>query len=164
MADISPFSHQFREAMAHLCAAVSIVTSNGRAGKVGITVSSVCSVTDTPPTLLFCVNQNSPLHDIIQQNGKVCINVLNPQHEELAKHFAGMLDSTMAERFKWDIWQESDNRQPVLKQAVSALQGEIIDCRTIGTHSVFFVELTDIQVKTDDALVYFARQFKPLPL
>lgn len=164
MADISPFSHQFREAMAHLCAAVSIVTSNGCAGKVGITISSVCSVTDTPPTLLFCVNQSSTLHDIIKQNGKVCINVLNPQHEALAKHFAGMLDSTMDERFEWDIWQESDSRQPILKDAVSALQGYIIDSHSVGTHSVFFVKLTDIQVKTGDALVYFARQFKTLSL
>lgn len=164
MAEISLFTQQFREAMAHLCAAVSIVTSNGKAGKVGITVSSVCSVTDTPPTLLFCVNQNSTLHDVIQQNGKVCINVLHPKQEELAKHFAGMMDSTMAERFEWDIWCESDCQQMRLKEAISALQGDIIDSYTVGTHSVFFVKLTDIQVKTGDALVYFARQFKHVVL
>ncbi|HDL3166296.1 TPA: flavin reductase, partial [Mannheimia haemolytica] len=64
-------SLKFREAMAHLSSAVSIVTTNGVAGKAGLTVSSVCSVTDSPPTLLFCINKNSHVHDIIQQNGKV---------------------------------------------------------------------------------------------
>lgn len=46
-------SLQFREAMAHLSSAVSIITTNGIAGKVGLTVSSVSSVTDAPPTVLF---------------------------------------------------------------------------------------------------------------
>ncbi|VTR21029.1 4-hydroxyphenylacetic acid hydroxylase [Actinobacillus pleuropneumoniae] len=110
--EVPEFSQQFRNAMAHLSAAVSIVTTNGSAGKIGITVSSVCSVTDTPPTLLFCINQSSSVHDIIKQNGKVCINVLSHEQEEMAKHFACMMCSSMEERFAWDIWDEglTDNR------------------------------------------------------
>lgn len=151
---------QFREAMAHLSSAVSIVTSNGKAGKVGLTVSSVCSVTDTPPTLLFCINQSSDVHDIILQNGKVCINVLSHEQEEMAKHFACMLCSSMEERFGWDVWQEGFDGQAVLQGAISALQGEIVDTHSIGTHTLFLVELKHIDVSPNTSLVYFGRQFK----
>lgn len=153
------FSLQFRDAMAHLSAAVSIVTTNGDAGKAGLTVSSVSSVTDSPATLLFCVNQNSYVHEIIQQNGKVCINVLSHEQEDLAKHFAGILPSTMEERFEWDCW-DNVNEQPALRGAVSALQGDIVHSHSVGTHTIFLVELREIKVEPNPALVYFGRKFR----
>ncbi|AKO45328.1 4-hydroxyphenylacetate 3-monooxygenase, reductase component [[Haemophilus] ducreyi] len=158
------FSLQFRDAMAHLSAAVSIVTTNGIAGKIGLTVSSVCSVTDTPPTLLFCINKNSGVHDIIQENGKVCINVLNHQQEEMAKHFASMLPSTMEERFGWDMWDQGIDGLPILRDAISALQGDIIDTHSVGTHTIFMVQLKHIEVKPSNSLVYFGRQFKVITI
>lgn len=151
---------QFRNAMAHLVAAVSIVTSNGKAGKIGITVSSVTSVSDSPATLLFCVNKNSELHDVLIENGTVCVNVLAAEQEELAKHFAGMLGSTMAERFAMDIWQDEIK----LKNAVSNLSGKITATHSVGTHSIFIVALDEIKTNPKAALGYFARQFKSLDI
>lgn len=153
-------SLKFREAMAHLSSAVSIITTNGVAGKAGLTVSSVCSVTDSPPTLLFCINKNSHVHNIIQQNGKVCVNVLSHEQEDLAKHFAAILESTMEERFSWDIWNNGFNNQPVLRSAISALQGNIVDAHAVGTHTIFVVEVSHIDVEPNHSLVYFARQFR----
>ena len=40
---------RFRDAMASLSAAVNVVTTEGEAGRCGITATAVCSVTDTPP-------------------------------------------------------------------------------------------------------------------
>lgn len=158
--EIPKFSQQFRDAMAHLSAAVSIVTTNGDAGKIGLTVSSVCAVTDTPPTLLFCINQSSSVHNIIKQNGKVCINVLSHEQEEIAKHFACMLSSSMEERFSWDMWDEGFEGQPILRGSISSLQGDIIDTHSVGTHTIFMVELKHIDVVPNTSLVYFGRQFK----
>lgn len=44
----------FRDAMSCMGAAVNIITTDGPAGRAGFTASAVCSVTDTPPTLLVC--------------------------------------------------------------------------------------------------------------
>lgn len=49
----------FRDAMAHVGAAVNIITTDGPAGRAGFTASAVCSVTDTPPTLLVCLNRSA---------------------------------------------------------------------------------------------------------
>lgn len=157
---MSDFSQQFRDAMANLSAAVHVVTSNGSAGKVGLTVSSVCSVTDSPPTLLFCVNKSSDLHDVLIENRHVCVNILNHQQEDLAKHFACMCDSTMAQRFEWDIWDEGSHGLPLLRNAIANLQGEIIEAHPVGSHSIFIVQLSAIDLSPNHCLVYFDRQFK----
>ena len=43
----------YREAMARLGAAVNVITTDGPGGRAGFTASAVCSVTDSPPTLLI---------------------------------------------------------------------------------------------------------------
>ena len=52
----------FRNAMSLLTSAVSVVTTAGMADRHGFTASAVCSVTDTPPTLLVCMNKTSRSH------------------------------------------------------------------------------------------------------
>lgn len=80
----------FRDAMASLAAAVNIVTTAGHAGRCGITATAVCSVTDTPPSVMVCINANSAMNPVFQGNGRLCINVLNHEQELMARHFAGM--------------------------------------------------------------------------
>src|SRR5450830_239453 len=150
----------FRNAMAHLPAAVSVITTNGVAGRCGITASAVCSVTDAPPTILVCLNRSSAMHDIFKQNGHLCVNVLSDEQEQLAMHFSGATKVAMEERFSWDIWEQGPLQQPVLRGALVKLQGRIKEFKEVGSHSVMFVELSDIQVSEEkDSLIYFNRLF-----
>lgn len=163
MSELSQIQKDFRTAMAHLPAAVNIVTTAGPHGRVGITVSAVCSVTDAPPTVLVCVNQSSAAHDIFRKNGEICINVLSGEHEELARHFSGTTKVPMEERFGWDIWEEDAGNVPVLRDALIKIVGRISDTTSQGSHSVIFVQIDRIEVQEDrDSLVYFKRQFHRL--
>jgi flavin reductase (NADH) len=151
---------QFRQAMAHLCAAVNVITTAGALGRCGITASAVCSVTDTPPTLLICMNRSSAMHAIFEGNNNVCVNVLPGEHEMLAKHFAGQTEVPMEERFGWPIWDDGLAGVPVLRDALASIQGEIVQLKEIGSHSVMFVKASQIRVRNDgDGLVYFDRGF-----
>jgi flavin reductase (NADH) len=150
----------FRDAMAHLSAAVNIITTDGPHGRCGMTASAVCSVTDTPPTMLVCVNQSSASHAVFSGNGNVCINVLPGSHQELARHFAGMTNLPMSARFEQHAWLEGRLGMPVLTDALASLEGRIVDRKTVGSHSVMFVEVADIVVRNDgDGLIYFDRNF-----
>jgi flavin reductase len=71
----------FRNAMGLLGAAVNIITTDGAHGMHGFTASAVCSVTDSPPTLLVCLNRHSGSHLIYSGNRTIGINVLSSQHE-----------------------------------------------------------------------------------
>lgn len=82
------------------------------------------------------------------------------EHELLARHFAGMTQVPMEERFGWPIWDEGTRGVPVLRDALASLQGEIVDLKEVGSHSVMFVKTTRISVRSDgDGLIYFDRNF-----
>jgi flavin reductase (NADH) len=154
----------FRDAMANLPAAVNIVTTSGEAGRCGITATAVCSVTDTPPTLMVCINRNSAMNPVFERNGKMCINVLSHAQEEMARHFAGMTDVAMEQRFALDGWHEGALGQPVLHQALASLEGEICEIRSIGTHFVYLLEIRHISaVREGHGLIYFRRRFHITP-
>ena len=50
----------FVEAMSRAVSGVSIVTTDGQAGRFGQTVSAMSSVSADPPLLLVCINRKSP--------------------------------------------------------------------------------------------------------
>ncbi|MEX9253219.1 4-hydroxyphenylacetate 3-monooxygenase reductase subunit [Pseudenterobacter timonensis] len=153
----------FRDAMAHLSAAVNIVTTDGEAGCCGITATAVCSVTDTPPSVMVCINANSAMNPVFQGNGRLCINVLNHEQELMARHFAGMTGMAMEERFALSCWSRGPLGQPQLKGSLASLEGEISQVQTIGTHLVYLVEIKDITLNQEGhGLIYFKRRFHPV--
>ncbi|EHC5817244.1 4-hydroxyphenylacetate 3-monooxygenase reductase subunit [Escherichia coli] len=156
---------RFRDAMACLSAAVNIITTEGDAGQCGITATAVCSVTDTPPSLMVCINANSAMNPVFQGNGKLCVNVLNHEQELMARHFAGMTGMAMEERFSLSCWQKGPLAQPVLKGSLASLEGEIRDVQAIGTHLVYLVEIKNIILSAEGhGLIYFKRRFHPVML
>ncbi|ENA28299.1 MULTISPECIES: 4-hydroxyphenylacetate 3-monooxygenase, reductase component [Pseudomonas] len=163
MTQLSPTQQAFRNAMASLSAAVNVLTTNGPGGRCGITATAVCSVTDTPPTVMVCINRNSAMNGVFKQNGRLCVNVLAGEHEEVARHFAGMTGIDMDERFKRHAWKEGREGVPILDDALASLQGRITDTQEVGTHSVLLVELDEICTRERcDSLVYFSRNFHRL--
>ncbi|MDB1125620.1 4-hydroxyphenylacetate 3-monooxygenase, reductase component [Vibrio algarum] len=151
----------FRDAMANLAAAVNIVTTGGEAGTVGITATAVCSITDTPATIMVCVNKNSASNEIIKNNKNLCINVCASEQQQMSLDFAGMTELTMEERFANPAWTKNEAGVPVLSDCLASIEGHISEISEMGTHTVFFVKIDNIAVnKGKDALVYFAREFK----
>ncbi|OTA20343.1 4-hydroxyphenylacetate 3-monooxygenase, reductase component [Xenorhabdus beddingii] len=151
---------RFRDAMASLSAAVNIITTDGPAGRCGMTATAVCSVTDTPPTLMVCMNRNSAMNPVFQQNSRLCVNILNHEQELMARHFAGMTSVSMEERFNWDIWDIGMLGQPQLQGTLANLEGRIEQVQEVGTHYVYLVEIKQIIVREQGhGLIYFKRGF-----
>ena len=89
----------FIQAMRAVAHSVTVVTTNGAAGRHGATVSAFCSVSADPPTVLVCLNANSRIGDLVKENGAFTVNVLPEGSEAIAKRFAGMDDGKLADRF-----------------------------------------------------------------
>lgn len=151
----------FRDAMSRLGAAVNIVTTDGPGGKCGFTASAVCSVTDTPPTLLVCMNRASEQHEVFRSNMVLCVNVLAMHQHDLSSKFAGQQGVTMEERFATDRWTRLATGAPALCDA-----GVNIDCRIRevverGTHSIFLAEVEYVRQGPVEGggLIWFARDY-----
>ncbi len=148
----------FKNAMSSLTSAVNVVTTVGVSGRHGFTASAVCSVTDTPPTLLVCMNKSSRSHANFVENKILTVNVLGAQHEELSNAFASKLSSD--ERFALGSWTELETGAPVLKDALVSFDCEIAQIQEVGTHTIFICPIVAIQKNAEDqALVYFNRAY-----
>ena len=149
----------FRNAMSLLTTAVNVVTTEGASGLHGFTASAVCSVTDTLPTLLVCMNQSSRSHTHFIENKTLCVNVLGAQYEQISNAFASSKLSS-EDRFKLGVWTTLETGSPVLEDALVSFDCEIEQIQEVGTHSVFMCSVVAIkQSQQDESLVYFNRAY-----
>ena len=155
----------FRNSLARLPGAVTVITTDGPAGVAGFTASAVCSVTDSPPTVLVCMNRSSFAHRSFVDNGVLCVNVLGAAQLPLSALFADR-EVSMAQRFAQTPWRARHSGAPGLDGALVQLDGHIVATHDVGTHSIFIVQLAEIRL--DDAasapcgLAYFDRRYHAL--
>ncbi|BDA82732.1 FMN reductase (NADH) RutF [Aureimonas sp. SA4125] len=154
----------YRDGMARLAAAVNIITSTGEDGWCGFTASAVSSVTDSPPTLLVCVNRTVQAHKAISTSGVLCVNTVAGPQEGLAMTFAGAGgNKDMKQRFAGGSWTELVTGAPVLAGSIVSFDCRVTNVSTIGTHDVFFCEVLAVcggeGATGGEALVYFDRKF-----
>lgn len=153
----------FRTAMSRLGAAVSVVTSDGQAGLCGTTVTAVSSVTDTPATLLVCVNRQAWANRVIRENGTLCVNVLSGEDVATANLFAGMTGVAMPDRFAGLDHHRLATGAPVLAGALAAFDCRVQEVIEAGTHSIILAQVEDIEIGPGDAaLIYFQRRYATL--
>ncbi|MHC8287210.1 flavin reductase [Pseudomonas sp. XS1P51] len=148
----------FRDAMARLGSAVHVVTSEGSAGATGFTATAVCSVTDTPPTLLVCLNRNASAYAAVVENGVLCVNTLASSQQALSQAFGGK--TPMAERFGHGTWTTLQTGAPVLHGAIANFDCRIVDVMQIGTHDVLICEAVAILSEPESpVLLYVDRSY-----
>jgi len=154
-------TEQFRNAMSRLAAAVNVITTDGPGGRHGMTATAVCSVTDSPPTLLVCMNRRSGSHRRFRDNGVLCVNVLAGHHQALSRRFASSADAVT--RFGEESWTTLVTGAPVLVDASAALDCRITQVSEVGTHSVFFCEVVGASMAAQaGCLVWFDRSYHVL--
>jgi flavin reductase len=148
----------FRNAMSLLTSAVSVVTTIGSTGRYGFTASAVCSVTDSPPTLLVCMNIASSSHTHFVENKILTVNVLAAHNQHISKVFSSKMSPE--ERFKYGSWTELETGAPVLKDALVSFDCQIEQIQEVGTHTIFICRIIAIQQSQhDQGLVYFNRAY-----
>lgn len=153
----------FREAMSRLGSAVHIATTDGENGRCGITVSAVTSVSDTPPTVLVCVNRRARINAAIKANGVFAINTLPAHAEALSDAFAGKGDLPFDDRFALARWRTLVTGAPLLAAARVALDCRVSAVTEIGTHSVIFGAVVAVHLgDRGPALIYLDRAYHRL--
>lgn len=151
----------FREAMARLGAAVHIITTQGSAGRAGFTATAVASVSDSPPTVLVCLNRKSQITPVMRENKVFCVNTLASHDEELANVFAGRTGQFMADRFSAGNWTTLETGAPALTNAIAAIDCRVLEMKSVATHDIYFGEVAAIRLaNAEKALVYHDRAYK----
>jgi len=155
---------QYRDCMAKFAGAVHVVTTDGEHGQRGVTVSAVTSVSDNPPTLLFCLNKNRPENRHFSENGCFALNTLCHEQIGIARAFAGEGHLEMQDRFALCQWETLRSGAPVLIGSRMSLDCTVTNVIEVATHYVIFGEVVATAIKMEDspALIYSDRQYRSL--
>jgi len=156
------FKNKFFKGMSFAAATVNVITSDGPAGRVGLTVSAMSSVSaDTPrPTLLICVNENSSAAAPILKNGVFCVNILHNHQSFISDVFAGRYKEKIETKFDCTTWVTGETGAPRVADVLVGFDCRIVSTKKVGTHHVIFGEVVDITVaEKGSALIYANRSY-----
>ncbi|CAM5305572.1 flavin reductase family protein [Mycolicibacterium aubagnense] len=148
----------FRNGMSRLGTSVNVVSTNSGGKRYGFTASAVCSVSDTPPTLLVCINRSSSCFHAFENARYFCVNTLMPGHEDLSNAFGGK--TAVVNRFALGEWTEGLTGVPVLTDASVSFECELSNAVDEATHRVLFGRVVDVRENEEQAaLLYCMRRY-----
>lgn len=136
----------FLDGMSNAACTVSVVTTDGPAGRFGVTVSAMASVSAdaSKPTLLVCIHHLSPAAKAILENGLFSVNVLRDDQSFISDCFAGQSKTADGDRFSCTQWVQDPLGAPRVADALVAFSCRVISSQQVGTHHVFFGAVEDI--------------------
>lgn len=151
---------QFRAAVSGVATPVTVVTSDGAAGRVGLTVSAMSLVSMNPPMVLVCIDQKSPANPIIQGNAAFRVNVLGVTHDHVSDTFAGR---PWPGKAPWDFtcgdWDLQADGGPRLVDAVASIDCSLHSVATAGTHNIYLGRAVEAQQTDREPLIYLKRSY-----
>src|SRR5258708_3415386 len=165
MSSMGALRQQFLLGMSHAACTVNVVTTDGVAGRHGITVSAMVSVSaDTPrPTLLVCIHHLSPVADALLRNGVFCVNVLREDQAHISDAFAGRSGAHGLEKFDCAEWTTQLTGAPRVRDALVAFDCRVTGSDRIGSHFVVLGSVEDIFVAGAGAPLIYANRAYGVP-
>lgn len=155
---------QFLEAMSRAATFVAVVTTDGGAGRFGVTISSLTSVSadGDHPSLLACLHHQSPAAAAILRNRAFCANLLHEDQHDVSDLFAGrMTAGEHAGRFDRTAWSRGELGQPVLEGATASFQCRVATSVLWETHHIIVGNVISVELSDNaQALLYGQRAYR----
>ena len=129
-------AEEFRNAMSATATGVTVITTDGTAGRAGVTVSTLCSLSLEPPSVILCIHRDSRALGPILENGVFAANVLAEGQERVADSFAGRIPELRDNRFAAGSWDVMTTDAPMLQGAGCAFDCKIAEVFEFGSHRI----------------------------
>lgn len=153
----------FRKGMSRVAGAVHVVATDGPAGRAGFTATAVTPVTDSPASLLVCINAAGRSARSLTANRVFCVNTLSAEDVAVAEAFAGRSAPRGRDRFAVGAWGTHLTGAPLLASSLVAFECRLADARLVATHHVIIGEIVAIRLgEPRSALVYQGRAYHRL--
>ncbi|GAB5445999.1 flavin reductase family protein [Gymnodinialimonas sp.] len=152
----------FLEGMSKAAASVCVVTTDGPAGRAGVTVSAMTSISadGEAPTMLTCLNASSSCLPIVLKNGCFCINVLNTAQTEISDVFSSRIPAPGGDKFNAVTHGVLASGAPYLTEALVGFDCTLVSAEKLGTHHICIGAVQAVQVAPEgEPLLYGMRRY-----
>jgi flavin reductase (DIM6/NTAB) family NADH-FMN oxidoreductase RutF len=157
-------SEEFRLALRHFPAGVTIVTMKTGDQTHGLTVSAFASVSADPPLIMVIIENRHSAYSMLQEPDAVfAVNILGEDQFELSNRFAWVKDE---DRFAQGNWGQAKTGAPVLLDALAWLDCNIHARYPAGSHTIYVgaVEASSVPKEEAPPLIYWNRGYRKLRL
>ncbi len=129
--------------MRRLASGVCVLSTRLPTGEgFAMTVSSVTSVSDSPASLLVCINQQVSQQDYLATLGsRFVVNVLSAHHQEISNLCAGREPDR--DRFSVGVWRDFDGL-PMLDDALASFVCVTDQVNHYGTHHIVIGRIIEV--------------------
>jgi len=143
----------FKSAMRSLPAGISAVTSGSGDEVVGMIVSSLTSISAEPPMVGFFAHRDSSARSKLLAHGRFAANVLGEEHCEVISTFLSAPQGP--ERFRTGSWEEGERQVPVLRDALTSMECDIVCTHSLGTHDLIVGKIRKTASSPANPVVHF---------
>jgi len=133
----------FKAAFRNHPGGVAVITADSGDGPIGLTATSVSSVSANPPMLMFSVSGQSSTGPALKKAQTVVVHLLGEQHVELAKTFATSGIDRFADAASWS---RLETGEPYLLSATTWLRGKVINQMEAGESTIVVIEILDVRL------------------
>ena len=150
----------FRHLLSRFATGVTVLTTRDDAGHpVGMTASSLTSVSLTPPLVSVCVDVTADMHRALGAGPPFVINILAAGQEALSRRFA---TTPAAERFTGLPYHETDDGLVILEGILAHIECEKFTEVPLGDHTLFVGRVTGGRAADDEPLLYYRGSYGTL--
>ncbi|MDO3386463.1 flavin reductase family protein [Gilvimarinus sp. SDUM040013] len=145
-----------KQGMRRLASGVSVLSTRVDSDeRFAMTVSSVTSVSDDPPSLLVCINKQVSLQGHLESLGcTFAVNVLFRDQHQVSNVCAGF--EPVQDRFSVGSWLEGPDGIPYLTDSEAVFFCKSDKVVSYGTHHIVIAQIDDVLVseRHTDPLIY----------
>jgi len=127
-----------------------LVAGDGTGRQTGLLASWVQQASFDPPQVTIAVNKSRYLVDWLTVNSPVSINQIPKAESSLFKHFGKGFEPD-ADAFNGVETVPGQSGLPLLKVAMTSMEGAVTNRMEAGDHVIFLVTLTDAVAHRDPA-------------
>ena len=150
----------FRQLLSRFATGVTVLTTRDGEGRpVGMTASSLASVSLVPPLVSVCVDVSADMHRVLSASGDFVVNILSAGQEELSRRFAAQ---PAEGRFDGVPWRETSTGLILLGGALAHIECERFADFPLGDHTLFVGRVTGGTVGEAEPLLYFRGSYGAL--
>lgn len=150
----------FRQLLCRFATGVTVITTRNEHGQpVGMTASSLASVSLSPPLISVCIDMTADMHRALAASGTFVINILAADQEAISTRFAR---DPADGRFEGVEWEASNDGHILLANTLAHITCERYADFPLGDHTLFVGRVTGGATAAGDPLLYYRGKYGTL--
>jgi flavin reductase (DIM6/NTAB) family NADH-FMN oxidoreductase RutF len=151
-------SKKQRKIMGQFATGVTVVTTDGEAGKHGLTANAVASLSLKPPLVLVAVEKSAHSLEFLKTNRCFAVNILRLDQEAISRRFA----TPGPKDFSGLHITTSVTSAPIVAGCIAFVDCRVVEILPGGDHEIFVGEIVAGEYHGGEPLMYYAGGYRRL--